>query len=76
MPSVTLYRVDPSRNMSRFYRLTIQPDLFGNLCFLCEWGRIGRSSRMQITPYQTEGEALLAFHKQRKRKERRGYTGR
>lgn len=69
---ITLYRVNASKDMFRFYRLDIQPDLFGNLCLLVEWGRIGGSGRIRIISYQTEDEAQLAFHKQRKIKERRG----
>lgn len=43
MPSVTLYRIDPIRNMQRWYHLDIQPDLFGNHCLVREWGRMGHS---------------------------------
>jgi predicted DNA-binding WGR domain protein len=60
--------------MQRFYRLDIQPDLFGNQCLIRKYGRIGRSGQMRITSYQTENEAQIAFHKQRKIKERRGYS--
>jgi hypothetical protein len=48
--SLTLYRIDPARNMHRFYRLDIQPDLFGNQCLIREWGRIGRLGQMRSTP--------------------------
>lgn len=29
MLALTLHRIDPARNMARFYRLDIQPNLFG-----------------------------------------------
>jgi predicted DNA-binding WGR domain protein len=29
MNAVHLHRTDPARNMRRFYRLDVQPDLFG-----------------------------------------------
>lgn len=45
---VTLYRINPARNMQRYYRLDIQPDLFGNHCLLREWGRIGRPGQVRI----------------------------
>ena len=32
MTAVHLRRVDPARNMRRFYRLDVQPDLFGGCC--------------------------------------------
>jgi predicted DNA-binding WGR domain protein len=64
MNSVTLYRIDPARNMQRYYHLDIQPDLFGSHCLIHEWGRIGRSGQVRITPYQTRDEAQKAFQKQ------------
>jgi predicted DNA-binding WGR domain protein len=69
----TLYRIDPARNMRRWYRLDIQPDLFGSHCLIREYGRIGRSGQFRITAYPTEDEAQAAFHKQRGAKERKGY---
>ena len=45
MPAVTLHRIDPTRNMSRFYRLDVQPDLFGGVLLVKEWGRIGARGR-------------------------------
>jgi len=74
MNSVTLYRIDPARNLQRWYHLDIQPDLFGNHCFLREWGRIGHSGQVRMTPYPTEDEARAAFMKQRGAKERKGYV--
>jgi predicted DNA-binding WGR domain protein len=41
MTAVHLGRVDPARNMRRFYRLDMQPDLFGGVLLVKEWGRIG-----------------------------------
>jgi predicted DNA-binding WGR domain protein len=35
-----LRRIDPTRNMCRFYRLDVQPDLFGGFLLLKQWGRI------------------------------------
>ena len=31
--AIILHRMDPARNMRRFYRLDVQPDLFGQWCF-------------------------------------------
>ena len=41
MTAVNLRRVDPAPNMRRFYRLDMQPDLFGGVLLAKEWGRIG-----------------------------------
>ena len=73
MHSVTLYRLNPARNMQRWYHLNIQPDLFGSHCLIREWGRWGHSGQVRMTPYPTEGEAQAAFMKQRRVKERKGY---
>lgn len=45
MHAVVLHRVDSARNMRRYYRLGVQPDLFGYWLFVCEWGRNGRSGQ-------------------------------
>jgi len=49
MQDVTLYRVDAARNMNRFYRLDLQPDLFGLWLLVKEWGRIGQPGQTQLT---------------------------
>lgn len=72
--SVTLTRRDPIRNLQRYYRLDVQPDLFGSWCLIREWGRIGQSGQARSTPYPTADEAQAALERQRRRKERRGYT--
>ena len=72
--SLTLYRIDMSRNMHRFYHLDIQPDLFGNCCLIREWGRMRRPDQVRSIPYSTRDEAHYAFHEQRETKERRGYA--
>ena len=46
MSAVHLRRIDPTRNMRRFYRLDVQPDLFGGVLLFKEWGRIGARGRM------------------------------
>ena len=74
MSAVLLHRVDPSRNVRRFYRLGVEPDLFGFWLLLCEWGRIGRSGQMRVVSFATLDEAYLALHRQRRAKERRGYA--
>jgi predicted DNA-binding WGR domain protein len=74
MNAVCLRRVDPARNMSRFYRLDVQPDLFGGVLLMKEWGRIGRPGQMRQTPYPSLAEAQAALERQQRTKERRGYS--
>lgn len=73
MSAITLHRIDAAKGMSRFYRLDVQPDLFGQSCFVREWGRIGKPAQVRLIPYPTPAEAEAALKKQRIAKERRGY---
>ena len=73
MSAVTLRRIEPERNMQRFYRLDVQPDLFGQWSLWREFGRIGSPGRVRIVPCPTEDAAITALGKQRQAKERRGY---
>lgn len=71
--AVTLRRIDADKNMARFYRMDVQPDLFGGWSFIREWGRIGRPGQVRSTPYPSPAEAVAASERQRRVKERRGY---
>ncbi|MDF1670209.1 MAG: WGR domain-containing protein [Roseovarius sp.] len=69
----TLYRIDHTRNMSRFYTLTIQPNLFGGYSLMRNWGRIGTGGRMRIEffdcPAASQDECDRLLHS----KQQRGY---
>ena len=71
---VLLRRVDDARNMRRFYRLDTQPDLFGGVLLLKQWGRIGTRGRIVDESYASEALAADAKRKQADRKRRRGYV--
>jgi predicted DNA-binding WGR domain protein len=73
MDAVHLIRIDLGRNMRRFYRLDVQPDLFGGFAVVKEWGRIGARGRMLDELHPTEALAASALERQAKRKRRRGY---
>jgi len=60
--------------MHRYYRMDVQPDLFGHWCLMREWGRIGSTGQTRSLPFPTPQQAEAAPHKQRKAKERRGYS--
>lgn len=68
-----LKRIDPSVNMRRFYRMSIQPDLFGGASLVREWGRIGFRGRVLIEQHPDEGRAVSALMKLAAVKRRRGY---
>lgn len=40
-----LKRIDPCRNMARFYALSVEPTLFGDYAVHRRWGRLGTSGR-------------------------------
>ena len=73
MTAITLRRRDPIRNMHRYYRLDVQLDLFGDWCFLREWGRIGSAGLTRTVLYPPQA-AQAALERQRRAKERRGYV--
>ncbi|CAK7260944.1 MULTISPECIES: WGR domain-containing protein [unclassified Shinella] len=54
-------RVDPDRNMARFYALAIEPTLFGTPRLLRRWGRIGTSGRTMVHDFEREEEAVALF---------------
>jgi len=37
----------PEQSMNRFYRASLQPDLFGGCSLIREWGRIGSGGRLR-----------------------------
>ncbi len=71
--SVYLTRRDPAKNLSRFYRMLIVPDLFGNWVLLREWGRIGSGGQVKADQFSNAGEALLALQALTRAKVKRGY---
>ncbi|MDE5440412.1 WGR domain-containing protein [Bradyrhizobium sp. CSA207] len=73
MTAIMLTRVDERRNMARYYKLDIQPTLFGESSLVREWGRIGRAGTVRIEAYPTRGKADLALILKWAEKRRRGY---
>ena len=71
--AIHLHRIDAVRNMARFYRLSVTPSLFGDICLVREWGRIGRPGRTRIDLYAREEDANGAFLALEQAKRRRGY---
>ena len=70
---IYLRRIDEAINMRRFYRFDIEPDLFGSVLLMKEWGRIGTRGRITAERYDSEARAAVALQKQAERKRRRGY---
>lgn len=74
MSAVTLTRIDTDKNMRRFYRLDMQPTLFGEYAVVREWGRIGRGGQVWSTPYPSPLEALAVLEAVKGAKLKRKYT--
>ena len=70
---VTLRRIDPAKNMARFYAMNVQFDLFGAIMLMKQWGRIGTGGRIVGEPYPSVDLACSALQRQAERKRRRGY---
>lgn len=69
-----LHRIEPTKNMSRFYSMTVQKDLFGGALLTREWGRIGSSGRVVVSHHADEGRAIDALVDIATAKRKRGYT--
>ena len=66
-------RIDAARNMARYYRLAIEPALFGNIAVVRNWGRIGTRGQERVEFFETEMQALSLFLKILRQKRRKGY---
>lgn len=69
-----LRRIDPDRNMARFYTMSVQPTLFGEWALLREWGRIGSAGRIVQRRFASEQEAALAMTAHLKARLAHGYV--
>ena len=68
-----LTRIDPNANMRRFYRVDVQPGLFGDSCLIRAWGRIGTHGQSKEQWFEATGDAQSAGAKIIAQKRRRGY---
>jgi predicted DNA-binding WGR domain protein len=68
-----LVRIDEGRNMARFYKLDVQPTLFGEWSLVREWGRIGRPGTVRVEVNLTRGVADIALISKWSKKQRLSY---
>ena len=66
-------RIDPDKNMRRFYQLRLTEDLFGRWRCVHAWGRIGRRGRSLEHIFDTQEEAASEIDKWFAAKRKRGY---
>ena len=74
MTVLHLPRTDLTKNMARYYRLDVQPDLFGGWSLWREWGRMGHSGTVRLDPYPDQTAAEAARTRLAEAKARRGYA--
>lgn len=69
-----LRRIDAARNMRRFYALSTQPTLFGEMSLIRNWGRIGTNGQTMVQTFNGSAEAVEVFGRLERAKRRRGYA--
>lgn len=69
----TLFKIDASQNMQRFYSTDIQPNLFGGHSLMRTWGRIGSVGQTRIDFFEDEEAAGRASDQLIISKRKRGY---
>jgi predicted DNA-binding WGR domain protein len=70
---VILRRIDPGKNMARFYSMEVEQDLLGRVVLVRRWGRIGSTGKTRLDEHKGEGEALAALVALMAAKRQRGY---
>jgi len=66
-------RKDPGRNMARFYAMSIEETLFGQICLTRSWGRIGTRGQTVQHSFDDERQAVDLFLELLRAKRMRGY---
>lgn len=69
-----LCKIDAAKKMRRFYRLSVEPTLFGEFALVREWGRIGATGgRIKEDWHASALDADAAFDKALILRRKRGY---
>ena len=72
---VLLRRIDPARNMARFYEISLEPSLFGDWAVVRRWGRLGCRGQFRLDFCDSADDAYLCIERLVALKRRRGYDG-
>lgn len=51
-------RKDPALNMARYYSLSLQPTLFGEIALVRMWGRIGTMGQQRSLTFTEAADAV------------------
>jgi predicted DNA-binding WGR domain protein len=72
---IVLERVDPARNIARYYVLSIEPTLFARHTLIRRWGRIGCVGRERLQFFSDDAlRAQVTLETWLSRKRNRGYA--
>jgi predicted DNA-binding WGR domain protein len=66
-------RTDSTKNMARFYAMSIEPNLFGETCLTRRWGRIGTKGQLMTHHFEREKDAVILFLDLLRQKRGKGY---
>lgn len=66
-------RMDPTKNMARYYAMSIEATLLGDVCLTRRWGRIGARGQAMQHHFQKEEDAVQLFLELLRSKRVRGY---
>lgn len=68
-----LEKLDPAKNIARYYRMSVLPNLFGEWTLCREWGRIGRGGQVRMDLFRSQFEAESALETLVDSKQKRDY---
>ncbi|MBA83299.1 MAG: hypothetical protein CMO01_33590 [Thalassobius sp.] len=69
-----LEKHDPEKNIARYYRMSVLPNLFGEWTLRREWGRIGRGGQTRMDLFRNQAEAESALETLSDAKRKRDYV--
>lgn len=70
---IHLEKHDPDRNVARYYRMSVHPNLFGEWTLQREWGRLGQGGCVRLDLFRSKAEAERALSVLENVKQRRAY---
>ena len=70
---VAMESICPAENRFRFYVLSLDETLFGDVALVREWGRIGTNGRRRLDLFDDRVRAFSTLEEWLERKQRRGY---
>ena len=69
-----LEKYDLEKNIARYYRMSVLPNLVGEWTLSREWGRISRGGRVRMDLFRSKAEAENALETLTDAKRKRGYS--